>query len=316
MEPKMKFKTDIGIRRSNAKGDEVLRTISEDIEVVEGYTHELRSINELSSRHAQNCIYCGSADQLSSEHIVPYAWGGTVQVHKGSCEVCRQLTSGFENYALNDGAMAHVRKAIGLPSRSNHKSTSNPVSMTIHGPNGDALPINDGTDVPAILGFPLFVRPGMLTDNGTRFTLDLEGIAAAAFGADLSSFMQSHSAASAIQRESTKRIMAFAQTIAKIAYGWAWRDGVIEQLGGAGDLVDAFMWRPDRLGAFLGTKPSPYERYHDCKLRIEYKLSMPRQLVYLEVQMFADAAAPIYEVVLGRVGSMREWRRLRQLFCR
>lgn len=76
------------------------------------------------------------------------------------------------------------------------------------------------------------------------------------------------------------------------------------------------MRQPERLGAFLGTKPSPYERYSGCQLRIEYKLAMPRQLVYLEVQMFADTAAPIYEVVLGRVGTMREWRNLRQNICR
>lgn len=273
-------------------------------------------MDELASRHAQSCIYCGSTDQLSSEHIVPYAWGGTVQVHSGSCEACRLITSGFENYALNDGAMAHVRKAIGLPSRSNHKSAMAPVDMTIQGHDGQALMIDAGTEVPAILGFPLFVRPGMLSGEGSRVTLNLEGMAAAAFGTELSAFMQSHSATGAVQRESTKRVMAFARTIAKVAYGWAWRDGVIEQLGGAGDLVDAFMRNPERLGAFLGTKPSPYERYLGYRLRIEYKLSMPRQLVYLEVQMFADAAAPIYEVVLGRVDNMRDWRRLRQSFFR
>ncbi|WP_431637028.1 hypothetical protein ACQVBX_05685 [Dyella sp. KULCS107] len=110
--------------------------------------------------------------------------------------------------------------------------------------------------------------------------------------------------------------MAFAQTIAKIAYSWAWRDGVIEQLGSASGLVDAFMHHPERLGAFLGTKPPPYERYAGYQLRIEYKVSMPRKLVYLEVQMFAATAAPIYEVVLGSVNTVREWRNLRQTFCR
>lgn len=310
----MKFKTEIGIRRTSAEGDEVIRTVSDDVQIVDGQTGALRSMDELASRHARSCIYCGSTEQLSSEHIVPYAWGGTVQVHSGSCEVCRLITSGFENYALNDGAMAHVRKAMGLQSRSNHRSTTAPIDMTLRGHDGQELVIEADAAVPAILGFPLFVRPGMLSGEGTRVTLGLEGMAAAAFGADISAFMQSHSATGAVQRESTKRIMAFARTVAKIAYGCAWRDGVIEHLGGAGSLVDAFMHNPEGLGAFLGTKPPPYERYLGHKLRIEYKLSMPRQFVYMEVQMFADAAAPIYEVVLGRVDTMREWRRLRQSF--
>lgn len=312
----MKIKTEIGIRRVKSDGEEVIRTVFEDIQIVDGNTEGLSSMAELASRHAQSCIYCGSTDQLSSEHVVPYAWGGTVQVHNGSCEVCRLITSEFENYALNDGAMAHVRKAIGLPSRSNHRSVKGPIDMAIEGQDGRALMIEAGTDTPAILGLPLFVRPGLLSGDGTRVSLDLEGLVAAAFGADLSTFMEGHSAAGAVQRESAKRVMAFAQTIAKIAYGWAWRDGVIERLGAAGGLVDAFMRYPERLGAFLGTKPPPYERYSGYKLRIEYKLLMPRQLVYLEVQMFADAAAPIYEVVLGRVDTMREWRNLRQSFCR
>lgn len=312
----MKVKTEIGIKRVKANGEEVIRTISEDVQIVDINTQRLSSMAELASRHAQSCIYCGSRDQLSSEHIVPYAWGGTVQVHSGSCEVCRQITSGFENYALNDGAMPHVRKSIGLPSRSNHASVKGVIEMAMEDRDGQALTIETGADAPAILGFPLFVRPGLLSDDGTRTPLDLEGMAAVAFGADLSTFMEGHSAAGAVQRESTKRVMAFARTIAKIAYCWAWRDGVIERLGGARGLVDAFMHHPDHLGAFLGTKPPPYERYSGYQLRIEYKLSMPKQLVYLEVQMFSDTAAPIYEVVLGRVHTMREWRNLRQSFCR
>lgn len=312
----MKVKTEIGVKRVKPDGEEVIRTVSEDVQIVDGSNDGHISMAELASRHAQSCIYCGSTDQLSSEHIVPYAWGGTIQVHNGSCEVCRLVTSAFENYALNDGAMAYVRKAIGLPSRSNHKSIKGLIDIGMEGRDGEAVTIHADTDRPVILGFPLFARPGLLSGDGTRVTLDMKGLAAAAFGADLSTFMEGQSAAGAVQREGSKRVMAFARTVAKIAYGWAWRDGVLERLGGASGLVDAFMRHPDILGAFLGTKPSPYERYSGIQLRVEYKLSMPRRLVYLEVQMFADAAAPIYEVVLGRVGTMREWRNLRQILCR
>lgn len=307
----MRIQTQISVKRVSAEGEENLRTVSEDVQIIDSSSEQLRSMAELPSRHAHNCIYCASTDRLSSEHIVPYAWGGTVQIHGGSCEDCRLITSAFENFALNDGAMAHVRKALGLPSRSKHKSVSGPVVMTMKGPDGQPLIMDTQLEPPVILGFPLFVRPGLLTGDGTRLTLDLEGMAAAAFGDDLASFLASQSAVGATQKESPKRIVAFAQTIAKIAYGWAWRDGVIERLGGAAELVDAFMHQPERLGAFVGTKPSPYERFAGVQLRIEYKLAMPRQLVYLEFQMFAEAAAPTYEVILGRVESMRAWRALR-----
>jgi hypothetical protein len=188
--------------------------------------------------------------------------------------------------------------------------------MAMEGSDGQPLTMGSEVKPPVILGFPLFVRPGLLTGDGTRVDLGLEGMAAAAFGADVAGFLANQSAVRATQEESSKRIMAFARTIAKIAYGWAWRDRVIERLGGAAQLVDAFMRQPERLGAFVGTKPSPYERFIGYQLRIEYKLAMPRQIVYLEIQMFAEAAAPTYEVVLGRVESMRAWRTLRKNFCR
>lgn len=311
----MKIQAQISMKRASAEGEENLRTISEDVQIVDGSSEGLRSMTELSSHHAHSCIYCASIDQLSSEHIVPYAWGGTVQIHHGSCERCRLITSAFENFALNDGAMAHVRKALGLPSRSKHKSAARSVVMPMEGSDGQPLNMGAEVEPPVILGFPLFVRPGLLAGDGTRVDLRIEGMAAAAFGADPASFLASQSAVAATQKESSKRITAFARTIAKIAYGWAWRDGVIDKLGGAAELADAFMRQPERLGAFVGTKPSPYERIAGCQLRIEYKLAMPRQLVYLEVQMFAEAAAPTYEVVLGRVESLRAWRTLRQNFC-
>lgn len=312
----MKIQTNILVKLLSAEGEEHLQTVSEDIQIAEGRSEGLRSMAALSSRHAHSCIYCASIDRLSSEHIIPYAWGGTIQIHDGSCEECRLITSAFENFALNDGAMAHVRKALGLPSRSKHKNALDPVEMPMTGSDGQPLTIRSEIDTPVILGFPLFARPGLLVSDGKRVEMSLEGMAAAAFGADLETFLESQSAANATQMESSKRIMAFARTIAKIAYGWAWRDGVIERLGGAPQLVDAFMHRPERLGAFVGTKPPPYERFAGCQFRIEYKLAMPRQLIYLEVQIFAEAAAPTYEVVLGRVENLRAWRSLRQTFCR
>lgn len=310
----MKIQTSISVKRISTEGEEHIRSESEDVHIVNCSSEGLRSMAELASLHAHRCMYCASTDQLSSEHIVPYAWGGTVQVHNGSCEECRLITSAFENFSLNDGAMPYVRKAMGLPSRSKHKSASGSAVMAMENSDGQTFTPGSDTNTPIILGFPLFVRPGLLTGDGTRTDLRLEGIAAASFGADLANFFTSQSAVSATQKESTKRIMAFAQTIAKIAYGLAWRDGVVDKLGGAAQLVDAFMRRPEYLGTFLGTKPPPYERYPGCQLRIEYKLAMPRQLVYLEIQMFADTAAPIYEVVLGRVENMRAWRNLRRTF--
>lgn len=74
------------------------------------------------------------------------------------------------------------------------------------------------------------------------------------------------------------------------------------------------MHDPDRIGAFVGMKQPPFERYPGYQLRLEYRLSVPGLFVYMEVQPFADTPAPTYEVVLGRCESVRAWRRLRSRF--
>jgi len=306
----MKVRTQISAKRVTPSGEETLRLVSDDFQILDKSTEGLRSANALSSIHADACIYCPSTVQLSSEHVIPFAWGGKVQIHRGSCEECRRVTSQFENYALNDGAMAHVRKALGYPSRSGHKSAQQALGVSLKDQDGQEIEVADDVTTPVILGLPLFVRPGLLVDDGRRTDLRMEGIVGVAFGADVENFLKEHSASAAAQRESGKRVLALARTLAKIAYGWAWRDGVVEKLEGTDQLVNAFMSQPDQIGAYVGTKPPPYERYQGVQLRIEYKLSMPSQLVYMEVQLFADAGAPVYEVVLGRIGSMREWRRL------
>ncbi len=35
-----------------------------------------------------SCIYCGSTDNLSNEHIIPYGLGGNLELPKSSCSRC------------------------------------------------------------------------------------------------------------------------------------------------------------------------------------------------------------------------------------
>lgn len=42
------------------------------------------------------CIYCGSALNLSLEHIIPYALDGNMELPDASCKLCRKITGQFE----------------------------------------------------------------------------------------------------------------------------------------------------------------------------------------------------------------------------
>lgn len=66
------------------------------------------------TRDIGRCIYCGSTDNLTDEHIVPKGLGGPWQLLKGSCKVCNRITSAFERSVLREQLML-PRAALGLP---------------------------------------------------------------------------------------------------------------------------------------------------------------------------------------------------------
>lgn len=56
------------------------------------------------------CIYCGSATDLTSEHIIPLGMGGTVELPDASCRVCAKITSAFERRLLRGHWWPHRRR--------------------------------------------------------------------------------------------------------------------------------------------------------------------------------------------------------------
>lgn len=71
----MKVKTEIGIKRVKPDGEDVIQALSEGVRIIDSNTEGLSSMADLASRHAQNCIYCGSTDQLSSRRPPAFSSG-------------------------------------------------------------------------------------------------------------------------------------------------------------------------------------------------------------------------------------------------
>lgn len=269
---------------------------------------------DLSKRHsvaAGQCIYCGSLDQLSNEHIIPRAWGGVQQILRGSCEACRKLTSDFETKVLRQENMALVRQHVGIRSRSRHASAQHEVELTVIRDGAETVESLPAADAPLLLGFPWFSPPALLREEASS-SLVAEGWFTARFGADPLELCRSLGATSIRLEERRIRPVAFAQVIAKIAYAHAWQDNVIELLNGPSELVEIFMHRPDEIGMRVGMKPQPIEHYPGLFFRLSYALDASTLSVVLEVQPFANLPAPIYLVVLGTVSSLRHWREVKK----
>lgn len=62
------------------------------------------------------CIYCGSQDSLSDEHVIPFGLGGTLILPKASCQSCANITKVFEQRLLRGHWWAYRRK-VGMKSR-------------------------------------------------------------------------------------------------------------------------------------------------------------------------------------------------------
>lgn len=72
-----------------------------------------------------HCIYCGSIDNLSDEHIVPFGLqpkGGDWFLPKASCGKCADITTRFEGLCLQ-GTLGPLRAKLNLKSRREPKTT-------------------------------------------------------------------------------------------------------------------------------------------------------------------------------------------------
>jgi hypothetical protein len=81
------------------------------------------------------CIYCGSKENLSDEHVVPFALGGNVILPDASCPNCAAITSAFEGSVLR-GFMREGRTAGRFPTR---RPKERPTTLPLSIKRGDEM---------------------------------------------------------------------------------------------------------------------------------------------------------------------------------
>jgi len=82
-----------------------------------------------------HCIYCGSTENLSDEHIIPLGLqpkGGDWFLPKASCGTCADVTKRFEGLCLQ-GTLGPLRAKLKLKSRRKPKTT---VELVTNDPSG------------------------------------------------------------------------------------------------------------------------------------------------------------------------------------
>lgn len=295
----MKFKQTVRLMRDgNVIHEEALDGTSPDVKP--GDASGLSNISNMVSLRAGACVYCGSKEQLSREHVIPYALGGTLTIIDGSCEECRKKTHRFETDVLT-GPLRMVRYIHNLPSSSKHKDVPKLIPITVNVADGT----EKGIDVPVakapiLLAFYEFGEPKYL-DSLSGASLETSGVVTGSYGQDPGRFLVELSAKGMSLSSPPMRPVSFARMIGKIAYCFAYYSGYIPKLENPNELVRAFMDEPDTIGRFVGSAPPPYLRYEGLGIRLEIKILGEHRIAFAEVQLFAASGAPTYLVVLGRI---------------
>jgi len=162
------------------------------------------------------CIYCGQQDDLTDEHIIPYALGGTMVLPQSSCKPCAAMTSKFERKVLR-GFMYKGRIVADLPSR---RKSKRPMKIPIEfiSPQETVfekeLPISEAL---AVIHLPLLTPPAVLCGRPPSDHIHYEAIETIHIGADLKEVLSVNRAVGA-QFKDRVYIYDFAKMLAKIAY--------------------------------------------------------------------------------------------------
>jgi hypothetical protein len=113
------------------------------------------------------CIYCGKTKNLTKEHIVPKALGGTLVLQNSSCTECNKITSHFE-LLVNRGFLHKTRTKRNFPTR-RKKLRPTTFEVEVLGKNNikEKL-LLDVEQYPDLLTLPIFSQPGIMVDRNSN----------------------------------------------------------------------------------------------------------------------------------------------------
>ncbi|MEQ8199787.1 MAG: hypothetical protein ABRQ24_00025 [Syntrophomonadaceae bacterium] len=165
-----------------------------------------------------SCIYCGSQDDLTDEHVIPYGISGQLILPKASCKKCAGITSAFEGTILG-GFMNKARIVGKYPTRRPKKrSTTLPLEINRSG-NWETveLPIEDH---PGLMMLPRLAPPSKLVGREQGPGENYCGMDTICFNKNYAATLKSLGATE-MRVSETYHALSFSRFLAKIAYCYA-----------------------------------------------------------------------------------------------
>lgn len=245
------------------------------------------------------CIYCDATDGLTTEHIIPFGLGGTLELPKASCVRCAAETSRVERSILR-GELRPVRIFRAMQSRRKHKDapSSYPLVVVRNGLEETVdLPLEK---YPILVHFPDFAPARLAVGAQSKPGIDVAGIVTVSFGPDPNSVLF-EMGATTIKSHVNTHPAQFARLVAKIAYSMAAATGALSLLQEPSPIRGVILGTNTHIGDYVGTLTYPLSA-HDGQLhRIVILSDINIGHLVADVQLFSDSHAPRYGVLLGRL---------------
>ena len=172
--------------------------------------HRFDTVNE--------CIYCGSKDQLTDEHIVPFALGGNFILPRSSCRSCAAITSLDERKVLK-GFLHNGRIVTNMPTRRKKNRPTHLKTMLLDDNDNVTevdLPVSEST---ATIHLPILEPPAFLTGTVFSSSVGVKGIDTIHVGKHPMEVLSKHNKPG-IRFETAIDVNAFLRMIAKIAHAY------------------------------------------------------------------------------------------------
>jgi HNH endonuclease len=249
------------------------------------------------------CIFCGSLDNLTREHILPVGFGGSSTIPKGACKICAEKTGKMEQEVLR-GAFWPVRVFRDMRSRSKHADAPKELSFRIVRKGKEteiSMPIDE---VPIVVQFPIYPAPEYFAPKDSVKGINIRGVATVGFGEKLEEILRRLDASSISFTQSEKNPTSFPRLIAKFAYCIAFADGAFSRIiEERPPVVTAILGDTDDIGRYVGSIDEGGTSREGVLHYSSMHEDTQQGLLVSQVQLFADSQSPRYYVILGSLKS-------------
>ncbi len=256
--------------------------------------------NTINFNPVGRCIYCGNAEDLSDEHVIPLALNGNLILPSASCPACRRITSALERDILR-GPFLAARVRGGYKTR---RPKERPKTLPVDVLQGGKVVAKEVQvpDHPAVLTLPLFPPASFLTNQEIVEGITVTGRETLRFGDEPKLLFQRLNAET-LRITDNVPVFSFARMLIKIGFSYAVGALGLDRFASV-YIREAILGRDPHVNRWVGSHDFTFTTegkgaLHCCAVELVETMVGPVLVVY--IKLFARSGATAYEVVIGQL---------------